>query len=159
MCVIFWLFTLLRTISPSSLYKPIVPLLITSCTILLIILCNSKFLQLNMQYFYPPIPEETLDKAISFASNYTTSSVKKMRIIEHSRKLLLFNLEQKEGKKTVTALMWRWASKAELCKLIWIFTKSILQDIINKEALGLNRDEGLTVFSKVNTLVKNRLKV
>ena len=58
-----------------------------------------------MQYFYPPIPEETLDKAISFASNYSTSSVKKIRIIKHSRKLLLFHLEQKEGKKTVTALM------------------------------------------------------
>ena len=58
-----------------------------------------------MKYFFPPTPEETLDKAISFALNHTKSSVEKIRIIKHSRKLLLFHLEQKEGKKTVTALM------------------------------------------------------
>ena len=67
-----------------------------------------------MKYFYPSIPEETLDKAISFASNHTPSSVEKIRFIKHSRKLLLFHIEQKEGKKTVTALMRRWASTIKL---------------------------------------------
>ena len=46
---------------------------------------------------------------------------------------------------------------AELCELIGIFTQSALQDIIRKEAMGLYRDDGLIVLSKV--LVKIRIKL
>ena len=48
---------------------------------------------------------------------------------------------------------------AELCKLIWIFTQAVLQDIVNKEALGVNRVEELTVPTKANTEAKKRIKV
>ena len=40
---------------------------------------------------------------------------------------------------------------AELCELSRIFTQSILQDIINKEAMGLYRDDGLIVLNKVTS--------
>ena len=46
---------------------------------------------------------------------------------------------------------------AELCELTGIFTQSALQDIIRKEAMGLYRDDGLIVLSKV--LVKIRIKL
>ena len=46
---------------------------------------------------------------------------------------------------------------AELCELIGIFTQSALQDLIRKEAMGLYRDDGLIVLSKV--LVKIRIKL
>ena len=38
---------------------------------------------------------------------------------------------------------------AELCELSGIFTQSVLQDIINKEAIGLYRDDGLIVLNEV----------
>ena len=40
---------------------------------------------------------------------------------------------------------------AELCELSGIFTQSVLQDIINKEEMGLYRDDGLIVLNKVTS--------
>ena len=40
---------------------------------------------------------------------------------------------------------------AKLCELIGIFTQSVLQDIINKEAMSLYRDDRLIVLSKVTS--------
>ena len=37
---------------------------------------------------------------------------------------------------------------AELCELMGIFTQSVLQGIINKEAMGLYRDDELVVLKK-----------
>ena len=66
---------------------------------------KSKFIQLDIKECYPSITKETLDKAISFASNHTTVSLEGIRIIKHSRKTLLFHLEQASKKKeTVAAL-------------------------------------------------------
>ena len=53
---------------------------------------KSKFIQLDIKEYYPSITEETLDKAISFASNHTTVSLEDIRIIKQSRKSLLFHL-------------------------------------------------------------------
>ena len=41
-----------------------------------------KFMQLDMKENYPSITEETLDKAISFASNHTTVSLEDIPIIK-----------------------------------------------------------------------------
>ena len=41
-----------------------------------------KFIQLDMKENYPSITEETLDKAISFASNHTTVSLEDIPIIK-----------------------------------------------------------------------------
>ena len=57
------------------------------------------FIQLDIKEYYPSITEETLDKAISFASNYTTVSLEDIRIIKHSRKSLLFQLASLEEKR------------------------------------------------------------
>ena len=38
---------------------------------------------------------------------------------------------------------------AELWEVVGIFTQSVLQDIINKEAMGLYRDDGLIILNKV----------
>ena len=40
---------------------------------------------------------------------------------------------------------------AELCELTRNFTQSVLQDIINKGAMGLYRDDGLIVLKKENS--------
>ena len=46
----------------------------------------------------------------------------------------------------------------ELCRLIGIFTQSVLQDIINKEAKGLYRDDGLIVFNKVTSQKTDKIR-
>ena len=50
---------------------------------------------------------------------------------------------------------------AELCELIGIFTQSVLQDIINKEAMGLYRDAGIIVLNEVTSqkTIKIRKKI
>ena len=118
---------------------------------------KSKFIQLDIKEYYPSITEETLDKAISFASNHTTVSLEDIRIIKQSRKPLLFHLEEawkkKESSSCFDVTIGSY-DEAELCELIGIFTQSVLQDITNKEAMSLYRDDGLMVLSKVTSLKK-----
>ena len=67
---------------------------------------KNKFIQLDIKKYYPSITEETLGKAISCTSNNTTASLQGIRIIKHSRKSLLFHLEQAwKKKKAVAALV------------------------------------------------------
>ena len=47
---------------------------------------------------------------------------------------------------------------AELCELIGIFAQSVLQNMINKEAMDLYRDDELIVLNKVGSQ-KNRIKL
>ena len=47
---------------------------------------------------------------------------------------------------------------AELCELIGIFTRLVSQNIINKEAMGLYRDNGLTVLNKVTSQKTDKIR-
>ena len=108
---------------------------------------KSKFIQVGIKEYYPSITEETLDKAIWFASTHTEVSLEDIHIIKHSRKSLLFHLEQawkkKESSSCFDVTMGSYDG-AELCKLIRIFTQLVLQDAINKDAMGLYRDFEIT---------------
>ena len=48
---------------------------------------------------------------------------------------------------------------AELCELIGIFTQSLLQDMIIKEAMGLYRDDGLIVLNKVTSQKTHKIRM
>ena len=108
--------------------------------------------------------EETLDKAISLASNHTTVSLEDICITKHSRKSLLFHLEQawktKQSSSCFDVTRGSYDG-AELCELIGIFSQPVLQDIINKEAMGLHRDAGIIVLNKVTSqkTIKIRKKI
>ena len=114
---------------------------------------SCKFIQLDIKEYYPSITEVTLDKEVSFPSNHTTVSLEDIRIIKHSRKSSLFPLEQawkkKESSSCFDVTMDSYDG-AELCKLIGRFTQSVLQDI-NKETMGLYRDDRLIVLNKVTS--------
>ena len=116
---------------------------------------------MDIKEYYPSITEETLDKAILFASNHTTVSLKDICIIKHSRKLLLFHLEQawkkKESSSFFDVTMGSYDG-VELCELIGIPTQSVLLDIINKEAMGLYRDNGLIVLNKVTSQKTDKIR-
>ena len=47
---------------------------------------------------------------------------------------------------------------AELCELIVIFTQSVLQGTINKEAMGLYRDDELIVLNKVTSQKTDKIR-
>ena len=115
---------------------------------------NSKVIQLDIKEFYRSVTEQTLNKAISFASNYTTNSAEDIRNIKHRRKLLLLHIEQawkeKESSGCFDVTMGSYDG-AELCELIGVFMQSVLQDVINKEAMGLYRDDELIVLNKANS--------
>ena len=89
---------------------------------------------------------------LSIASNHTAVSLEDIPIIKHSRKPLLFHWDQAWKKRESSSRFDVTTSSydgAELCELLGIFTQSVLRDIINKEALGLYRDDGLIVLNKV----------
>ena len=52
----------------------------------LIICIDGRFIQIDIKEIYPSIIEETLNEAISFASEYTTVTAKTIHIIKHSWK-------------------------------------------------------------------------
>ena len=114
---------------------------------------NSKFIQLDIKEFYPSITERTLDKAISFASEHTTITAESIRIIKHSRKSLLFHLDQSWKKKDSNScfdVTMGSFDGAEICELIGIYMQSILAKIISKSDMGLYRDDGLIVLNNKN---------
>ena len=116
---------------------------------------------MDIKEYYPSITEESLDKAISFASNHTTVSLEDIRIIKYSRKSLLFHLEQawkkKESSSCFDVAMGSYDG-AELCELIGIFTQSVLKDIINKEVMDLSTDDGLIVLNKVTSQKTDKIR-
>ena len=80
---------------------------------------------MDIKEYYPSITEETLDKAISFASNHTTVSLEDIRIIKHNRKSLLFHSEEawkKEESCSRFDVTMGSYDGAELCILIGILT-------------------------------------
>ena len=122
---------------------------------------KSKFIQVDIKECYPSITEETLDKAISFALNDTAVTLEDIRIIKHSQKSFLFHLEQawkkKESSSCFDVTMASYDG-AELCELIGIFTQLVLQDIRNKEAMDLYRDDGFKVLNKVSSQNTDKIR-
>ena len=116
---------------------------------------------MDIKEYYPSITEETLDKATSFASNHTTVSLEEIRIIKHSRNSLLFHLEQawkkKESSSCFDVTMGSYDG-VELCELIGIFTQLVSKDIINKEGMGLYKDDGLINLNKVTSQKTDKIR-
>ena len=111
--------------------------------------------------YYPSITEETLDKVIPFASNHTIVSLEDILFIKHNWKSLLFHLEQAWKKKQSNGcfdVKMSSCDGAELYELIRIFTQSVLHDKINKEAMGLYRDNGPIVLNKVTSQKTDKIR-
>ena len=106
-----------------------------------------------MKEFYPSISEEMLNKAINFAENYTSISHENIRIIKHCRKSLLFyNNEpwkRKENDSSFDVTMGSYAD-AELCKLIGICIQSLLEITLEKDQMGLYKDDGLVILRNIS---------
>ena len=125
---------------------------------------HCKFKQLDINEFYPSITEETLNKALDFAGNYTKISKEEIRLIYHCRKSLLFfndeGLKKKDTDSSFDVTMDSFDG-AELCELIGIYIQSLLTDsieLITKENIGLYPDDGLILFRNINSQQTDRLR-
>ena len=108
---------------------------------------NYKFINFDIESFYPSITEDLLSKALNWASNYTPISEQdRHRIISASRSFLYHKGEPwvKKGTSKFDIGMGAFHG-AQSCELVGLFLLDELSQIPGLEAI-LYRDDGLGVI-------------
>ena len=87
-----------------------------------------KFVMFDNKDFYPSIMQDLLNKALSFASEYISLSKCDIDVINHARKLLLFDgsntwIKKQGGLFDVSMGAY---DGAEVCELVGTYVKSII---------------------------------
>ena len=101
-----------------------------------------SFLIFDIKDFYSSIKEKLLRKALKFVESYTDISDEGKRIINHSRKSLLFNSKQAWIKKESALFDITKKAGAKLCQLVVSFTLSSFKNKCKKKKdIVLYRDE------------------
>ena len=105
---------------------------------------NHSFINFDVCDFYPSITEKLLNQALSFASEHTAISSHEIEVIKHTKKTLLFHMNEPWIKKSGTFDVTMGSyDGAETCELIGLFMLSKLNHLnIN---CGLYRDDGLAL--------------
>ena len=121
----------------------------------------SLFVNFDVENFYPSISEKLLTDAISYAKSLIYITEEEYSIIMHSRKILLFQNSEpwvkKEGNEDLDVLM-GCCDRAEICELVGSFILNQLGPVIDKNDIGLYRDDGLTIFRKISKPMIERKK-
>ena len=118
------------------------------------------FLMLDIKDFYPSIKEKLLWEAIRFAKLYISITNKDIEAIFHARKSLLYYNDEpwvKKGESNFDVSMDAYDG-AEVCELIGIFMLSLLSKHINKNHIGLYRDDGLAILKNTSGPEAEKLK-
>ena len=114
---------------------------------------NSSFIQFDIESFYPSIKKELSDNAILFAKTVTDISDEELNIKMKSRKTLLFNNEipwvKKEGNENFNVPMGCYDGD-EVCEIVGSYLLNLLCEIMDKEQVGLYRDDGLAVVKHLS---------
>ena len=92
-----------------------------------------SFLIFGIKDFYSSIKEKLLRKALKFVESYTDISDEGKRIINHSRKSLLFNSKQAWIKKESTLFDVTKKAGAKVCQLVVSFTLSTFKNKCKKK--------------------------
>ena len=119
-----------------------------------------KFIVFDIEQFYPAIKESLLMKALEFAKVHTKVLKKDIDLIRHSRRSLLFNNGEpwvKKEDESFDVTMGAYDG-AEVCELVGIYLLSILSQKIDKENIGLYRDDGLGLIRNASGPETERLK-
>ena len=114
----------------------------------------------DIKDFYPSIKEKLLWEAIRFAKLYISITNKDIETIFHDRKsLLYYNKEPwvKKGERNFDVSMGAYDG-AEVCELIGIFMLSLLSKHINKNHIGLYRDDGFAILKNTSGPEAEKLK-
>ena len=111
-----------------------------------------KFVDLEINEFYPSIKEQLLKEALDFANPYFNIPENDKTIINQARKSLLFNKKQtwiKKESRLFDVTMGAYDG-AEVCELVGSFLLHAVSLKYNKRNTGLYRDDRLTVFRNVS---------
>ena len=121
---------------------------------------NCKFVQFDIVEFYPSISEELLTKALNFAKSKLQVSNEEIRIIQHSRKSLLFESDNTWIKKNNSLFDVTMGSYdgAEVCDLIGLYLLYEMRTKFGEVELGLYRDDGLGYYKNIPGPQSERLK-
>ena len=110
---------------------------------------RKSFISFDIVDFYPSITEDLLDKAITWAKQFTLISDNDIAIIKHARKSLPFHKNRTWSKRNSNStfdLTIGSYDGAELCELVGLFILNSLQTQFGKN-VGLYRDDGLAVLN------------
>ena len=114
----------------------------------------------DIKDFYPSIKEKLLWEAIRFAKLYISITNKDIETTFHARKSLLYYNDEpwvKKGESNFEVSMGAYDG-AEVCELIGIFMLSLLSKHINKNHIGLYRDDGLAILKNTSGPEAEKLK-
>ena len=94
--------------------------------------------------------------AISYEKSLINITEEEYSIMMLSRKLVLFQnsepLVKKDGNKDFDVHI-EWFDGAEICELVGSFIRNQLGSVIDKNDIGLYRDDGLGIFCGISKLM------
>lgn len=112
-----------------------------------------SFIIFDIENFYPSITPKLFNDSISYARSMVEISQKDLNVILQARKTLLFHKTEpwvkKQGDEDFDVPMGCYDG-AEVCQLVGTFILSKLAAIIEKESMGLYRDDGLAVLRNLS---------
>ena len=112
-----------------------------------------SFIQLDIKEFYPSITKIIFEDALNFAKTQTTIGRDEIRTIKHCRKSLLFSDNETWVKKNSSNsfdVTMGSHDGAEICELVGLYILETLSKKLNKNDIGLYRDDGLIVLRNKN---------
>ena len=112
-----------------------------------------RFTVFDIQEFYPSIGEKLLKDAVLFAQTYTNISRKDNEVIFHCRRSLLFHNNEpwiKNDSNGDFEVAMGSYDGAELCELAGLFMLNEVSNKLDKDNIGLCRDDGLSFFKNYN---------
>ena len=117
-----------------------------------------KFIMFDIKDFYPSVMQDLLNKALSFASEDISIS-KWDIVINHARKLLLFDISNTRIKKqSLFDVSIGAYDGAEVCELVGTYVLNVLSKKYNKNNIGLYWDDGLAVLKNRSGLQSEQVK-
>ena len=119
-----------------------------------------SFIQFDAESFYVSISLNLFNEAIQYASTITEISDSDKAIMKYSREALLFHnnqpWEKKSGDPDFDVLMGCYYG-AEICEFVEILILNRLSNIIDKNSIGLYRDDGIGMFKQLPKSISKRL--
>ena len=112
-----------------------------------------SFTQLDIKEFYPSITKTIFENALNFAKTQTTITRDEIRTITHCRKSLLFSGNEtwvKKNSSNCFDVTMGSYDGAEICELVGLHILDELCKKLNKNDIGLYRDDGLILLRNKN---------
>ena len=116
---------------------------------------------MDIKEIHPSVTEDILENYITFAKTFISISDPDLRVIKHCRRWSLFNKEEVWKKKSTTScfdIAMGSYDGLELRELVGVYILPHLETIINKNEMGLYRDDGLLISRIANDQKTNKTR-